>query len=313
MAGMVAHSDASVLISGESGTGKEVMADYIHRSSCRGARPFIKINCGALPGDLVETELFGHRKGSFTGATRDHQGVMEAADGGSLLLDEVGEMPPTLQTKLLRVLQEREFRPVGSTKSLATNFRLICTTNVDVEEALGTGALRSDLYYRISTVALSLPPLRERREDILTLAHYFRRRHCREHRCEVEGFTPDAERALLAYDWPGNARELGNVIERAVIIARRRSVDACDLPRTILSGPTERAGRHEHLVIPDGMTLAEVERATLLQALERHRFNKQATARALGLHRATLYSKLHRHHIASARRETKAPGAARPD
>ena len=204
----VAASDANILIQGENGVGKELIAKAIHELSPRAKRPFIKINCAALPSELIESELFGHKRGAFTGAVSDKTGLMELADGGSLLLDEIGEMPASLQVKLLRVLQDREFRPVGGSRVIQPNFRLICATNINLDSALGEGKLREDLYFRINTVTLSIPALRDRTEDILLLADHFLDRFSTQHQRNIRSIKPDAAKALLRYRWPGNVREL---------------------------------------------------------------------------------------------------------
>src|SRR5512146_2762286 len=212
----VAASEANILIQGENGTGKELIANAIHYNSKRSKGPFIKINCAAIPKDLIESELFGYKKGAFTGATMDKEGLFEMAEGGSLLLDEIGEMPPYLQTKLLRVLQEREYRPIGSDRIVHVDFRLICATNIDLEVALREGKLREDLYFRINTITLKVPPLRERTEDIPLLCEHFLEKFCQRYQKSVRGFAPTTYHVLIRNRWPGNVRELENAIERAV-------------------------------------------------------------------------------------------------
>src|SRR5512146_513332 len=207
----VAGSDANILIQGENGTGKELIANAIHYNSKRSKGPFIKINCAAIPKDLIESELFGYKKGSFTGATMDKEGLFEMAEGGSLLLDEIGEMPPYLQTKLLRVLQEREYRPIGSDRIVHVDFRLICATHIDLDTALREGKLREDLYFRINTITLKVPPLRERTEDIPLLCEHFLEKFCQRYQKSVRGFAPTTYHVLIRNRWPGNVRELENV------------------------------------------------------------------------------------------------------
>jgi two-component system response regulator PilR (NtrC family) len=231
----VAPTDANVLITGESGSGKEVVATVIHESSKRAGGPFIKVNCAAIPTELIESELFGHKRGAFTGAVNDKQGLMDMANNGTLLLDEIGELSTNLQVKLLRVLQDREFRPVGSTKILKPNFRLICSTNVNVESALKEGRLREDLYYRVNTLTLAVPPLRERQNDIPVLSEYFLQKFVAEHERQISTFHPDAIRTLVDYAWPGNVRELQHVIERAVILAKGPVIGVDDLPDEALA------------------------------------------------------------------------------
>ncbi len=292
---MVSPTDASVLIHGENGTGKELVATAIHDHSKRADRPFIKINCAAIPSELIESELFGHRKGSFTGAVSDKVGLMELADGGSLLLDEVAEMPAALQVKLLRVLQEREFRQVGGSRIIRPNFRLICSTNVNLETALAEGKLREDLYFRMNTVMLSIPPLRERTEDIPLLANHFLSRFASQHGREVTGIDPDAGKVLLRYRWPGNVRELEHVIERAVIVAAGRQVMPDDLPQSVRE--VDRQAGATAFTIPPHHTLAEIEKLAILQTLERTSWNKRKAASILGVYRPTLYSKLKKYHL----------------
>jgi two-component system response regulator GlrR len=215
---LVADSDASVLITGESGTGKELMAQAIHRASRRRARPFVAVNCGAIPGELLESELFGHARGAFTGAVQAHKGLFQAADGGTLLLDEIGDMPLPLQVKLLRVLQQGEVRPVGSTQAIPVNVRVISATHRDLEAQRAAGLFREDLYYRLNVVSLRLPPLAERREDISLLASDFLRRLAERYEKPVPSLAPDAMQLLVAAPWPGNVRQLLNLLEQAVAL-----------------------------------------------------------------------------------------------
>jgi DNA-binding NtrC family response regulator len=229
----VAPTDANVLITGENGSGKEIVATAIHESSKRAKGPFIKVNCAAIPTELIESELFGHKRGAFTGAVNDKQGLMELANNGTLLLDEIGDLSPNLQVKLLRVLQDREFRPVGSTKVLKTNFRLISATNTNVEAALKEGRLREDLYFRINTLTLPLPPLRERGPDIPLLAEFFLRKYAAQHGKSIKAFQPEALRALSVFAWPGNVRELQHVVERAVILTQADVIGVEDLPENV--------------------------------------------------------------------------------
>ena len=226
----VAPTDANVLITGENGSGKEVVATAIHESSKRAKGPFIKVNCAAIPTELIESELFGHKRGAFTGAVNDKQGLMELANNGTLLLDEIGDLTPNLQVKLLRVLQDREFRPVGSTKVLKTNFRLISATNVNVEARSKKGRLREDLYFRINTLMLPVPALSERPTDIPLMAEWFLRKYAAQHGKDVMSFHPDALRALVDFAWPGNVRELQHVVERAVILTQGSLIGVDDLP-----------------------------------------------------------------------------------
>jgi DNA-binding NtrC family response regulator len=235
----VAPTDANVLITGENGTGKEVVAQAIHENSKRAKGPFIKVNCAAIPTELIESELFGHKRGAFTGAVNDKMGLMEMSNNGTLLLDEIGELTANLQVKLLRVLQDREFRPVGSTKILRPNFRLLSSTNVNVEQALKEGRLREDLYFRINTLTLHVPALRERPNDIPLLAEWFLQRFAAQHDRNISAFHPDALRAMVNYPWPGNVRELQHVVERAVILTQSSIIGVDDLPDPIAATPTK--------------------------------------------------------------------------
>src|SRR5678815_1768032 len=226
----VAASDANILIQGENGTGQELIANAIHHNSNRVRGPFIKINCAAIPNELIESELFGYKKGAFTGAITDKVGLFEMAEGGSLLLDEIGEMPPYLQTKLLRVLQEREYRPIGTDRLVRVDFRLICATNIDPDAAMRDGRLREDLYFRINTVTLRVPPLRERSEDLPLLCAHFLEKFNGRYQKHVKGISPAAYHLLIRFRWPGNVRELENAIERAVLVAKSSDVQPQDLP-----------------------------------------------------------------------------------
>jgi DNA-binding NtrC family response regulator len=290
----VAPSDASVLILGENGTGKELVASAIHQNSKRARGPFIKINCAAIPSELIESELFGHKRGSFTGALVDRPGVIELADGGSLLLDEIGEMPAALQAKLLRVLQEREFTPVGGTRPIRSDFRLICATNVNLDAALADKKLRQDLYFRINTFTLSIPALRERTTDIPMLAQYFLDRYAARHQRQVTGIHADAMRVLQRHRWPGNVRELEHAIERAVIVTADSQIQAADLPAALRDA--EPSLSHDD-AIPAHHTLEEIERMAILRTLERTQWNKRAAATILGVYRPTLYSKLKKYNL----------------
>ncbi len=230
MAGRVAASRATVLLQGESGTGKELLARLIHNLSPRSARPIIAVNCGALHENLLESELFGHEKGAFTGATARRIGRFEEADGGTLFLDEIGELSPAVQVKLLRFLQEHEFQRLGGNQTLRTDVRVISATNRDLEQRVKEGAFREDLFYRLNVVMMSIPPLRERKEDIPPLIDHFLKRYAEENGKEIEGLSSEAQDVLLKYDYPGNVRELENIIERAVVIARDAVISVEDLP-----------------------------------------------------------------------------------
>ncbi len=298
----VAASDANVLIGGENGTGKELIANALHANSKRARRPFIKINCAAIPKDLIESELFGYRKGAFTGALTDREGLFEMAEGGSLLLDEIAEMPTYLQTKLLRVLQEREYRPIGSDRVVRVDFRLICATNADIKLALQEGRFREDLYFRINTIALRVPPLRERTEDIPLLCEHFLAKYRDRHERNVKGIAPAAYHLLLRHPWPGNVRELENAIERGVLVAKGSEITVNDLPESIRDAP---AAPPEGFVVPPHRTLAEIEKMTIQQTLERTGWNKQEAAQMLGLYRPTLYSKMKKYEIRDPTRQQR--------
>jgi len=302
----VAASDANILIQGENGTGKELIANAIHYNSKRSKGPFIKINCAAIPKDLIESELFGYKKGSFTGATMDKEGLFEMAEGGSLLLDEIGEMPPYLQTKLLRVLQEREYRPIGSDRIVHVDFRLICATNIDLDSALRDGKVREDLYFRINTITLKVPPLRERTEDIPLLCEHFLEKFCQRYQKNMRGFSPAAYHVLIRNRWAGNVRELENAIERAVLVAKGTEIVPPDLPESLREETTTPA----EFVFPPHWTLAEIEKMAILQTLQRTNWNKQEAAAILGLYRPTLYSKMKKHEIRDMGRAARQAAAA---
>ncbi len=298
----VADADANVLVVGESGTGKELIANALHERSRRHDGPWIKINCAALPKDLIESELFGHVRGAFTGATVDKSGLLEEAHRGSLLLDEITEMPLDLQAKLLRVLEERVVRRLGAAKSTTVDFRLISSTNRSAEAAVREGHLRQDLYFRINTVTIQVPPLREHRDDIPILVRAFLDRYRAKHARPVDEVEPEAYRRLLAYAWPGNVRELQHALEHAVLVARTRTITLGDLPESVQEAgadgaPTSSIAPSD---VPSG-SLEEVERASILKALDTTRWNKQAAAALLGLRRPTLYSKMRKHGIPQRR------------
>jgi len=283
----VAPTNATVLIQGESGTGKELIAKAIHHASERARGPFIAINCGALPETLLESEIFGHVRGAFTGASANKKGLFEEADGGTLLLDEIGEMAPTLQVKLLRALQSGEIRPVGSTQAITVDVRVVAATNRDLDQMIRQGGFREDLFYRLSVIPVALPPLRERREDIPLLAEHFLARAA-ERLGRSLRLSPAAVDRLLRYAWPGNVRELENAIERAAILARHEVIEPDDLPPHVAGGVTLGPApglEREH-------TLAEAERAHIIQALERCGRNHSRAAEILGIGRTTLWRKL---------------------
>jgi transcriptional regulator with GAF, ATPase, and Fis domain len=276
----VAPTDATVLISGESGTGKELAARAIHRNSKRAHKPFMAVNCAALNESLLESELFGHERGSFTGAFAQKKGRLEIADGGTVFLDEIGELTPPLQVKLLRVLQERQFERVGGTLTIKVDLRLIAATNKNLEEAIEAGQFRQDLYYRLNVVSLDMPPLRERREDIMLLANYFLDKYGARCNRKLKGFSPEARTCLMAYDWPGNVRELENTIERAVVLGTTEWIIPEDLPEVLLESKVTVAGAmttyHEAVV--------QNKKQIILRALEQAQNDQAEAARLLGIH-----------------------------
>src|SRR5882757_1037443 len=282
----VAPSDVSILITGESGTGKEVIADLIHASSLRSSGPLIKINCAALPRELIESELFGSVKGAFTGAHSDREGLFRQAEGGTLFLDEISEMPIDTQSKLLRVLQDQEVRPVGGKTSYKTNCRLVAATNRKPEEAIRDGKLREDLFYRISAISVHLPPLRERREDIMPLANAFLKRFAAQASRNIKGFSGSAIERLTAFDWPGNVRQLQNEVQRTVLLSEGDEVDATDLSITKARSASDEP-QDTNFTLLEG-----VERNAIIQMLKETGGNKLETAKRLGIGRQTLYNKI---------------------
>ena len=291
----VAKSDANVLIVGESGTGKELIANAIHYNSLRSKKTFIKVNCAALPKELIESELFGHTKGSFTGAHADKEGLVQHAAGGSLLLDEIAEMPVELQPKLLRVLEERSYRKVGSEKTYSVDFRLICSTNRLPADAIREGLLRDDLFYRISTIAIHVPPLRERSEDIQLLTEHFLNMYAKKYDRPITGVSQAAYQRLFAHGWPGNVRELQNVLERAVLLAKGHKIEPFDLPFD--NGPLPDGAGTAAWDVPTNMTLEDIEKLVIERTLQRTGGNKQAAANLLGIYRPRLYSKIRKYNI----------------
>ncbi|HZL79914.1 MAG TPA: sigma-54 dependent transcriptional regulator [Candidatus Limnocylindrales bacterium] len=282
----VAPSDVTILITGESGSGKEVIADLIHCLSPRAKNRIIKVNCAALPRELIESELFGSKKGSYSGSVADRQGLFRQAEGGTLFLDEISEMPIDTQSKLLRVLQDQEVRPVGDTVSYKTNCRIIAATNRKPEEAIKAGKLREDLFYRISAISVHLPPLRERRDDIMPLANSFLKRYAAQANCTLNSFTAPAIERLVTFDWPGNVRQLQNEIQRAVLLSEGPDVNVTDLSISEIKFiPTE--GHDTAFTLLEG-----VERNAIIQMLKQTAGNKLETAKRLGIGRQTLYNKI---------------------
>jgi two-component system response regulator HydG len=293
----VAPSEATVMITGESGTGKELVAAAIHANSPRRAGPFVRVNCAAITETLLESELFGHEKGAFTGAERRREGRFVQADGGSLFLDEIGEMPVPMQVKLLRVLQERELTRVGGDAVIAVDVRLIVATNRNLVEMIGDGTFREDLYYRLNVVELNTPPLRARREDIPLLAAHFLERFARKNNKSVERFSPRAMDLLIRHAWPGNVRQLMNTIERAVVLARTDCLGTADFGVLTEPSPGSGAVSHGGGAVED-MSLEQIEREAIMQTLAAAGGNKSEAARRLGISRKTLREKVKKYRLA---------------
>ncbi len=293
--GRVSPTDISVLVHGESGTGKELVAREIHRRSSRSAMPFVALNCAALPDSLIESELFGHERGAFTGAITRRHGKFEAADGGTLFLDEIGDMAPATQAKILRVLEERSFEPLGSHETVSVDVRVVCATHRDLGKAITAGEFREDLYYRIKVVQIDLPPLRERPEDIEPLLDYFGKMFAEKYKMGWNGFSKEALAYLCAYPWPGNVRELRNLVERSVVLSFKGAIEAADLPSEYLSGkPQEPLARPkgDWGSLPYEEARMVFEREYLLAVLERHGGNISQAAAEMQIHRQTLQYKL---------------------
>jgi transcriptional regulator with PAS, ATPase and Fis domain len=297
MVQQIAPARATVLITGESGTGKELIAGLLHSLSPRAAGPFMTLNAAALPTTLLEAELFGYEKGAFTGAQQRRLGCFELTDGGTLLLDEIGDMPLEIQAKLLRVLQDGTFERLGSTRTLQSDVRIVAATNQDLSQAVVQQRFRADLFYRIHVITLHLPPLRERREDIPLLVAHFLRKYVQQNTKPITAIAQQALQRLQAYPWPGNVRELEHVIERAVVLAQGPVIGCEDLPPELQE--SEPAYRPEHhFVLPADATLARIEREAITQALRRHAGNRQLAARVLDISLATLYRKLKAYNLA---------------
>lgn len=284
----VAKSNASVFISGESGTGKEVIAQAIHNQSPRVNQPFIKVNCAAIPETLIESEFFGHEKGAFTGANQKRIGRFELAHGGTLLLDEITEIPLTVQAKLLRVIQEQTFERVGGSKPVKVDVRLVSTSNRNIKEAIAQKILREDLYYRLNVVPVHLPPLRERTEDIIPLVEFFIERMCRENHKNIKEIQANAKQKLLSYSWPGNVRELANIIERAIVMNGSELIG----PEHILVEQNSPFIETETTRIPEGLTLEQLEKQLIIETLKKTGNNRKKTAEILGVSPKTLRNKL---------------------
>ncbi|MEM9083666.1 MAG: sigma 54-interacting transcriptional regulator, partial [Planctomycetota bacterium] len=292
----VADSSATLLVLGESGTGKSMIARSVHELSPRVEGPFVELHCGSIPETLLESELFGHTKGSFTGADADKQGKFLAADGGTIFIDEINSASPALQLKLLRVLQDRCLEPIGSSQTIHVDVRVILATNQPLEPLVREGQFREDLYYRINVVQIELPPLRDRTADIPQLVEHFLKRFSTEHGRQVTRLTDEAMEALLRYPYPGNVRELQNIMERAVVLSRRPTIELSDLPESLVHGkaPRLRLTTDDEPWEPTslGEALKEPERMIILRALEANNWNRQQTAEDLQINRTTLYKKM---------------------
>lgn len=293
----MAPSEANVLITGESGVGKEVIANVIHSRSRRANKPMVKLNCAAFPQAMIESELFGYVKGAFTGAMNDFAGMIAEASGSTLFLDEISEMPPDLQTRFLRVLQEREYRPLGSTRTLKADFRLVAATNRPIAQALAENRLRSDLYYRLNTFQIEIPPLRQRKEDIPPLVDSFGKQFAQQLRKTEPQIAPEAFQKLLDYRWPGNVRELQNAMEYAVVLARQGMIGIKELPAEIQLPMALQNVERQRGDGAGARSLDDVERNAILQALAQSHGNKKKAAEILGIQRPTLYSKMKRYAI----------------
>jgi len=285
----VADTDSTVLIAGNSGTGKELVAKALHFNSNRKHKPFIAVNCGAISENLIESELFGHKKGAFTGAISDKEGFMKAAEGGTLFLDEISEMPPQLQVKLLRAVQEKEFTPVGTTNNIPINIRFIASTNKNLEELVNDGKFREDLYYRLNVIEIKLPSLVEREGDIPLLADFFLNKYRKQMNKQIKGISNDAMRALMNHEWKGEVRELENIIERAVIFCREEFISTKDLPAHFRAD-----GEHTSFSVSGSLddSVKRFEKEIITRTLESNEFNKEKTAEALQVGLSTLYRKM---------------------
>jgi transcriptional regulator with GAF, ATPase, and Fis domain len=297
----VADCDSTILINGETGTGKGLVARAIHRKSRRRSKPFISINCGAIPEHLLESELFGHVKGAFTGATNTKPGKFELADGGTVFLDEIGDMSPDLQVKVLKVLEEGEFEPVGGAKTIKVDVRIIAATHRDLSEEVQKGNFREDLFYRLYVIPMSLPSLRERPEDIPHLVHYFLElANCKNHR-QVKGISEDALQAIEGHTWPGNVRELKNLVERLIVLKGTGTITRRDLPGELKGGSRAVEAPAQIEISEEGICLnsavTEFEKALILQSLEKTKWVKNKAAKLLHLNRTTLVEKIKRHQL----------------
>ncbi|GAX59454.1 response regulator containing cheY-like receiver, AAA-type ATPase [Candidatus Scalindua japonica] len=309
LAEQVAPSQASVLIQGESGTGKEAIASLIHSIGARMDKPFVKVSCAALPDSLLESELFGYEKGAFTGAVNQKEGRFELAHNGTLFLDEIGEITPSIQVKLLRVLQEGEFERLGGTSVLKSNVRIISATNVDLANAIKEKKFREDLFYRLNVITIDIPPLRERREDIPLLISHFFKIYQKKNNKRIEGISEEALDIMTGYQWPGNVRELKNVIERAVVLAQDMVITQKDLPGNIAGGRIEE----KKFFIPFGMPLREIETKIINETLKRSKGDKEVTAKLLGITPRTIYRKMNSLEEGGKREELNRQEASREE
>jgi transcriptional regulator with PAS, ATPase and Fis domain len=291
LAERVSVTDANVLITGESGAGKDLLAAYIHSQSKRAAQPFVKIDCATLPGELLEAELFGYERGAFTGAVEARAGRFEAAQHGTIVLDEIAHLSTDAQAKLLRVIERREFERLGGRKTIKLDARLLALTNVDLDAAVKAGRFREDLFYRLNVINIRVPPLRERKQDLPALAQYFVKQYAAKHVRKVDRVSPPALALLKSYDYPGNARELANVIERAVIVANGRSIESDDLPAGLSAAVAAQRQREQP------PSLAEMEASYIAEILVATRGNKTQCARILGISRKNLYEKIARYDL----------------
>lgn len=290
----VAESNTTVLIQGESGTGKEIIARVIHSSSPRADGPFVAVNCAALPETLLESELFGHEKGAFTGAVARRKGKFELANGGTLFLDEIGDMSPKTQAQLLRIIEEQEFQRIGGSKPIKVDVRIISATNKKLEEMIQQGTFREDLFYRINVVTINVPPLRERKEDIPLLVEYFLKKYSIENKKEIQFVDEDALRLLMKHNWPGNVRELENVIERAVVITKNDFISPDELPSSITGSDAVSTALHEYDAL---LSIDELEKRHIIRVLKSCNWNIKKSAEVLKINRTTLYNKMKKYGI----------------
>jgi DNA-binding NtrC family response regulator len=308
----VAATRATILITGESGTGKSLIARAIHHASPRRDKPFVEVNCGALPEGLLESELFGHRKGAFTGAEADRLGKFLRADGGTIFLDEIATASPSFQVKLLRILQERRFERVGDDESVEVDVRVILATNIDLKEAVDRGVFREDLFHRINVVNIHIPPMRERRGDIPLLADHFLKRYARENQKEISRIADDAMNKLVGYEWPGNVRELENAIERAIVLTRATELGVDDFPPEISGTQPSGGGNHSFDFRPDGRTIVPLKKALegpekeiIAATLASVNWNRQKAAKLLDINRTTLFNKMRKYGLLEIKRGGK--------